>query len=387
MRRPLPYLTGILSFVLLTSCGNGGEAANGDGAVATGDAAEGSAAGDETPDGAVPPGEASASADGATGGGAAGGGTTADGGTSTVVDVDDATVVTGWTSTDGGLVVVREGGVVIEEEDGTTVVCYETTCDGRLLECGDCVDNDGDGKVDWRDRECLGPCDNTEGPVLIAGVGGVTGSTCHVDCYFDYGNGPGTGSDDCWWDHRCDPLEPEAPACEYNEQGTNNPRMCPDDQSETCSDICIPYTPNGCDCFGCCTFPELAGAGENGEDVYVWIGAKDESHQGTCTFDDVLDRDKCPACTPVPNCLNKCGLCEVCVGKPLPDPSCFRAPDGGVLDPDAGTVDVDGGTVPGGDYAVPGQCPEGQVPCGLPGQAICDPGYYCISGCCVETII
>ncbi len=377
MHRSLFSLAVIASGFFLAGCSSGGDTVGGDGAITSGDAATGSAPGEGSADGATLAADGSASsADGASGGGS-----------SAVIEIDGSIVVTGWTSGDGGLVVVREGGVVIEEEDGTTVVCYETTCDGRLLECGDCIDNDDDGKVDWRDRECLGPCDNTEGAVLISGVGGVTGSTCHVDCYFDYGNGPGTGSDDCWWDHRCDPLEPEAPTCEYDSQGTNNPRMCPDDQSVTCSDICIPYTPNGCDCFGCCTFPELAGAGEGGEDLYVWIGAKDDSHRGTCTFDDVMDREKCPACTPVPGCLNQCGLCEVCVGKPLPDPSCFRAPDGGVLNPDGGTVEVDGGSVPGGDWVVPGQCPEGQVPCGLPGQAICDPGYYCISGCCVETII
>ncbi|NCT11979.1 MAG: hypothetical protein GW767_04415, partial [Rhodobacterales bacterium] len=57
---------------------------------------------------------------------------------------------------------VHDGGVVIVEDGGATIICYKTTCAGKLLECGDCVDNDGDGLVDWRDPECLGPCDNTE---------------------------------------------------------------------------------------------------------------------------------------------------------------------------------------------------------------------------------
>ncbi len=262
-------------------------------------------------------------------------------------------------------VVVRDEGVEVVEGDGTVVTCYETVCDGRLLECGDCVDNDGDGKADARDRECLGPCDNTEGPALISDVGGVTGSTCHVDCYFDYGNGIGTGSDDCWWDHQCDPLEPEKAVCPFDERRVDNEKFCPDDQSERCGEVCLPFTPNGCDCFGCCTFPELAGLGPDGGDGYVWIGAKDAGNIGICTFDDILDAAKCPRCTPIPNCLNDCGLCELCIGKTeLPD-ECYDTPDGEV--PELS------------------QCPDGSVPCGLPDQAPCEPGFFCISGCCKPT--
>lgn len=293
-------------------------------------------------------------------------GTNPDGGTS------------GWNSSDNGTVEVQDGGVVITEADGTKVVCYETLCDGRLLECGDCKDNDGDGHVDWRDRECLGPCDNTEGPALISGVGGVTGSTCHVDCYFDYGNGMGTGSDDCWWDHQCDPLEPEKEICEYDSKKAKNEQFCPSTQSELCEEVCIPFTPNGCDCFGCCTFPELSGS-------YVWIGAKDSLNNGTCTFDTITDPTKCPPCTPVSACMNTCERCELCIGKTELPADCFAGSDG---DSDVdGDGDVDGDTDVDGDSDtdnVPaiGQCPEGITPCGLPGLDPCDPGYYCISGCC-----
>lgn len=295
-----------------------------------------------------------------------------------IIETDGATYVSGWTSSDGGLVMVQDGGITIEEEDGTIVICYQTTCDGRILECGDCQDNDGDRKSDFRDPECLGPCDNTEGSALISGVGGVTGSTCHVDCYFDYGNGPGTGSDDCWWDHSCDPLEPEAPLCLYDAQAVKSQKMCPDQQSDSCSTNCLPFTPNGCDCFGCCTFPELANANDDGTDMYVWIGNKDEDNLGTCTFKDINNPEKCPPCTPVPNCLNECGACEVCVGRPVPPEECIQIP---VDKADAGSVVPDGGVV------VKDQCPEGITPCGLLGQAICDPGYYCISGCCIENIL
>ena len=279
----------------------------------------------------------------------------------------------GWVTYDGGPVQVQEGGVVIVEDGGATIICYKTLCAGKELECGDCIDNDGDGLVDWRDLECLGPCDNTEGPALIAGVGGDTGTSCGVDCYFDFGNGP--GNDDCFWDHRCDTLEPEKATCPFTQKIADDPKYCPAAQSQQCLDFCLPYTPNGCDCFGCCTFPALTGQGPNGADVYVWIGAFTKGGVGTCTLADVTDPVKCPPCTPILDCLNACGKCEVCVGKPLPPPECFGK-DAGV--PEAGPTDA----------APPSQqCAPGVQPCGLPGQAPCDPGYYCISGCCVEVSI
>jgi hypothetical protein len=301
-------------------------------------------------------------------------------GTRDGVTVGDGPKVTdsgGWVVYDGGPVKVLDGGRVITEDGGTQIICYPTTCAGKLLECGDCIDNDGDGKVDWRDPECLGPCDNTEGPALIAGVGGATGSSCGVDCYFDYGNGP--GNDDCFWDHRCDPLQPEA-TCPYdgNMVGATD---CPAQQSKQCNDYCIPYTPNGCDCFGCCTFPALAGKGPNGGPGYVWIGAFDDKKQGTCTFKDVLDPKKCPACTPVQACNNPCGLCEVCVGKPMPPPECFQKP------PDGGATGDGTGKGDGGGTSLPGQCASGVQPCGLPGQVPCPPTRYCISGCCIPVQI
>lgn len=303
-----------------------------------------------------------------------------DGGGGPAVDGTIGTEL-GWVTDDGGVVKLSDGAVLIGADAGNAWVCYPTTCAGKLLDCGDCLDNDGDGKVDSHDLECLGPCDNTEGPALIAGVGGGGGATCKVDCYFDFGNGP--GNDNCIWDHQCDPLAPEANlGCSFDQAMANDEKKCPSTQSQTCSDSCLPYTPNGCDCFGCCTFPELKGKGEGGADGFVWIGAMDSFKQGTCTFADVLDETKCPRCTPIAGCYNECGHCEVCIGKPLPPPECFPGPDGGVDIPDGGSPAVDGGVPP-----ISGQCPMGITPCGLEGQASCPSGYYCISGCCKEVNI
>jgi hypothetical protein len=183
------------------------------------------------------------------------------------------------------------------------------------------------------------------------------------------------GNDTCWWDHQCDPLEPEAPDCTYKPQLIGG-KFCPEPQDPACAGYCVPLTPNGCDCFGCCTFPQLAGKGAGGKDAFVWIGAKDANHNGTCTFADILDQTKCPRCTPIPGCYNPCGKCELCVGKTTLPPECFTAP----------VPSTDGGGTSTADAGVPPtvQCPGGEQPCGLPGQPPCPQGHYCISGCCIK---
>jgi len=276
--------------------------------------------------------------------------------------------------TDTGPIVMREP-VPVTDPDGSMWTCYVTICSGHETECGDCVDNDGDGLVDSHDRECLGPCDDTEGPELLAGIGGETGGPCKADCYFDFGNG--SGNDTCYHDHRCDPLsiaptfDPEGPDCQY-EMSRVGTRDCPTVQTDLCYDVCRPLTPNGCDCFGCCTFPELTGraAAEGGE--YVWLGSVVEgTNDGTCTFDDVLDTTLCRPCTPVGNCFNPCETCEICIGRPTLPPECMTPPDGGVPD----------GWVP------PMRCAPDVQPCGLPGDADCPMDYYCVTGCCQSVII
>jgi len=238
-----------------------------------------------------------------------------------------------------------------DTDDGA---CHVTPCSGHTLQCGDCVDNDGEGGIDSDDRECLGPCDNTEGPELNADVGGETGGPCKADCYFDFGNGP--GNDDCHWDHRCDPLSvapdypPEGEDCAF-EPGMVGGTDCPDAQSDLCLDFCMPLTPNGCDCFGCCNF--------EGVDHSVWIQHLGSDGEGTCTFDGVNDPVLCPPCTQVEACFNPCDECELCLGREELPPGC---------DPDEGSA----------------RCPDGGQPCGLEGDADCPMYSFCITGCCQE---
>jgi hypothetical protein len=50
--------------------------------------------------------------------------------------------------------------------------CEVKTCsNGKVYACGDCVDNDGDCRIDGEDSQCLGPCDNTENAGPTQGSG------------------------------------------------------------------------------------------------------------------------------------------------------------------------------------------------------------------------
>ncbi|APR87552.1 hypothetical protein A7982_12901 [Minicystis rosea] len=264
-----------------------------------------------------------------------------------------------------------------------------TTCQGHVYQCGDCIDNDGDGLVDAEDPECLGPCDNTENG-YYGGIPGQSGPSCTVDCYFDQDSG--SGNDDCHWNHKCDPHEvapdyyPESKngaSCAYdpnaNTPGTSG--TCDqlyDAQSTTCMDFCGPLTPNGCDCFGCCELP--AGGGK-----YVWLGSEDANGNGSCDLAHVTDPSRCQPCMPVKACLNTCAKCELCIGKTTLPPECF--PDGGTTSSSSssgGSSSSSGSSSSGSSSSggVEGQCPSGVQPCGLPGQSACSTGYYCITGCC-----
>src|SRR5262249_52372790 len=91
-----------------------------------------------------------------------------------------------------------DAGVIIST-DGGTRVCHYATCQGKVYACGDCADNDGDGRFDSDDPDCLGPCDNTESGALTLGIPGGNNAPCKADCYFDQDTG--TGNDSCYWDH------------------------------------------------------------------------------------------------------------------------------------------------------------------------------------------
>jgi hypothetical protein len=200
--------------------------------------------------------------------------------------------------------------------------CTPLPCGGSVRKCGDCVD-----------PECLGPCDDSESELQSGNAVNVTGS-CHADCYFD--RNTGSGDDSCSWSYNCDPLS-VAPAFDPTgrQMCEHDPGLASCDGSELgpCLDSCLPLTPNGCDCFGCCELPAASGH-------FIWLGAASER-----------------PCTPVPGCQNPCDECELCVGKPELPASCS-----GALGP---------------------RCPEGVQSCDPETLSGCGSLEYCITGCCV----
>lgn len=243
--------------------------------------------------------------------------------------------------------------------------CVPTTCAGKLYDCGDCVDNDGDGRIDMRDPDCLGPCHNAE-DTFFGSIPGQNRAPCTQDCYFD--GDSGFGNDGCVWSHVCDPLSvapdypPEGPECAYDPQAQlphqGQPATCESapDQSDACNEFCGALVPNGCDCFGCCEIP--------GAPTPVWLGSVDEQGN-TCDRGSLADPSRCRPCTQVQSCLNSCESCELCVGKTTLPPECEAPP----------------GSAPPG-CAVP-DCRSDQQPCGTDCTAPCPAGQTCITGCCI----
>lgn len=243
---------------------------------------------------------------------------------------------------------------------GGKAVCVPVACEqNKIYSCADCIDNDQDGKTDAEDPDCLGPCDNNEEGYALA-IPGAGNAPCKLDCYFDKDSG--SGNDDCTWDSRCDPKSPQAPDCSY-ENPPPPSADCPASQSQSCLDYCLPLVPNGCDCFGCCDIP-------GGSGNFVFLGSKDGADVSTCTLEVANDPTKCKPCTPVMDCFNGCGKCELCLGKVALPPECFPGGQGG------------GGAGQGG--SPPASCPPGIPYCGPPNNDPCPAGSYCITGCCQE---
>jgi hypothetical protein len=229
--------------------------------------------------------------------------------------------------------------------------CVPVTCGGNTpYACGNCLDDDTDGFADASDPECLGPCDDSERELYSGTETSVTGS-CRIDCYFD--RNAGSGDDGCSWSYSCDPgsVGPEYPPT-GSPMCLHDPALaaCNPDSVEltACRAGCLPLTPNGCDCFGCCELP--AGSGS-----FVWLGSP-QIAQAHCEIGSSTDRDACRPCTPAPSCHNTCEECELCVGKSALPAQCSGA----------------------------AACPEGVRSCDPQSGAGCSPLEYCITGCCVR---
>ena len=283
-------------------------------------------------------------------------------GTSTDAGTMDFGTPDGITKLPDGSMILPDGAVILP--DGAILTDAAYPCLPGGTQCTDCIDNDGDGLVDWLDPECTGPLDRDEGS-FATGIPGDNIDPCKQDCWFD-GNS-GSGNDGCTWDGKCLPGSKD-PKCPYDPVAAADPKQCPPPPAK-CIEYCKPLTPKGCDCAGCCDVYDSTGK------VYT------VKLVSTCSTESLADPTKCPTCMKVADCTNPCGKCDWCLGKTSLAPECYPPPpDAGV--PDSSTPD---GTPPP-DTALPPDsgtpCPAGSLACSP--TFACPTGQYCLTGCCIK---
>jgi hypothetical protein len=278
-------------------------------------------------------GDVGAGADGAGAGG--GGGALAIGGDGLALGGDAAALPGGGSAVGSAGTATGVGGSL------ATDLCGDAGCT-----CSNGKDDDGDGLVDGFDPECTGPLDNDEGS-FATGIPGDNRDPKWQDCFFD-GNS-GAGDDKCRYATGCltGELEQDHPDCEL---------------SRACVDFCAKLTPNGCDCFGCCTV-QLP----NGQTTDILTGS-------SCSLEQLGDENACPQCEKTEVCGNPCGRCELCPGKALAE-----LPEDCGADTGAGGANTGGAGAGGGPTY---SCDGGEQVCG-PGLEGCGIGKYCSLGCCL----
>jgi hypothetical protein len=281
---------------------------------------------------------------GATGSGAVGSGAVGSGGS--------------WGNGGEGALVSGGDGPATLPGGGSTVVGGTTSgvggtlatdlCGAEGCTCSNGKDDDGDGLVDGFDPECTGPLDNDEGS-FATGIPGDNRDPKWQDCFFD-GNS-GAGDDKCRYATGCltGELSQDDPDCQL---------------SKPCIDFCAKLTPNGCDCFGCCTV-QLP----SGQTTDILTGS-------SCSLDEVGDEQACPKCEKTDACGNTCGRCELCPGKTVEDLPEDCGDETGVGG--AGSGSGGSGTGGGPTYS----CDGGEQVCG-PDLPSCGLGMYCSLGCCL----
>lgn len=244
------------------------------------------------------------------------GGMTADGST-----VEDA-------STDAS---ADDAGMSFQMNDAGQVLCGTAPCG-----CSNGLDDDADGLVDLADPECISAWDNDEGSFATGIPGDNRDNSCQ-DCFFD-GNS-GSGDDGCRIPSSC--LTTGLPT-----SGQGNCNSC--SASAQCENFCTDFTPNGCDCFGCC-------AVQLGSNIVEYLLLANG-----CNIDG-SSHTGCTVCTQSTTCTNTCGRCELCPGKTAEDLPADCTSGGGTVTP---------------------SCDNGEPSCGadLPACAI---DYVCSYGCCI----
>jgi hypothetical protein len=236
---------------------------------------------------------------------------------------------------------------------------FAGTCTPGAAQCSNCIDDDGDMKIDGFDPECTGPLDNLENS-FKTGIPGDNIDSTSQDCFFD-GNS-GAGNDGCN-QHTCCLLQsPDKATCHQQAPLANENKYdiakCYEPFGQVpvpqqCIDVCAPLAPPGCDCFGCCTI--CSGSTCADVDINPLVSPN-------CTAATIGDPTVCKRCVKSTSCGGStCGgaTCVLCPGQ---DPS--------TLDPSCmGT----------------NSCPMGFEQCSAIDQS-CPAGTYCSNGCCIGTI-
>jgi hypothetical protein len=228
--------------------------------------------------------------------------------------------------------------------DGGTAAC---TAAGP--QCNNCIDDDGDGRIDGADVECTGALDNDESS-FATGIPGDNIDTVHQDCFFD-GNS-GSGNDGCNIHVCCLLGAPDRASCPF---GANqyNPAECNTPETQACIDLCAPLAPPGCDCFGCCTICDPAS--NQCFDILT-----NPAVAPNCDETTISDPVACPRCVQRTDCGNPCdpAHCILCPG---------QSPDD--LPADCNNMNL---------------CATGQAVCNA--TTPCAAGTYCSNGCCIDGV-
>lgn len=213
-------------------------------------------------------------------------------------------------------------------------------CVAGSTQCSDCMDNDGDGRVDGFDPECTSAADDREDS-FATGIPGDNIDPNIQDCFFDGNSG---GGDDGCTIATCCFFDPNGPNCPSPPTASCTP-------SSECIETCQPATIPGCDCFGCC---EICNDGS------CHVIMTNPAVAPNCTIDVLDDPALCPPCMQIEACSSPCDpeSCILCPGQTPDDlpPSCTGV-----------------------------ECPNNAATCAA--SADCPMDQYCAAGCCIPQII
>lgn len=246
-------------------------------------------------------------------------------------------------------------------------------------QCSNCVDDDGDSKIDGFDPECSGPLDRLEDS-FATGIPGDNMDATYQDCFFD--GDSGGGNDGCSTHVCCLLQAANVQACMALAPGSNyskyDKNKCYQPWGNVpvpskCSMNCGPLAPPGCDCFGCCTVCN----GGTCADIVINPAVSptcDQTNIGDLGADGVVSADD-----PCKRCVKNesCGGTTEC------------AYDGVSCTPCPGQCDANGTCNPPLPAAcnMMTACPAGYTECDAANMNACPAGTYCSSGCCVGIIL